>query len=64
MIAFRRLPSIPTTKNTSIKTHGPIVFKLDDLDNFVEQFAKKHGTTIKSKIQEKRLDNFNYNRYI
>jgi hypothetical protein len=43
MIAFRRLPSIPTHKNTSVKTHGRIVFELEDLDNFVEQFSEKHG---------------------
>ena len=58
MIAFRRLPSIPTHKDTSIKTHGRIVFELKDLDNFVEQFSERHGANNKFKIQEKSLDNF------
>ena len=59
MITFRRLPSIPTNKNTSVKTHGRIVFELEDLDNFVEQFSEKRVTGNKSKFQEKSLDNFN-----
>ena len=59
MIAFRRLPSIPTRNNISIKTHGRIVFELEDLDNFVEQFSEKQGPGNKFKIQEKSLDNFN-----
>ena len=59
MIAFRWLPSIPTHKNTSTKSHGRIVFELEDLDNFVEQFSEKYGPGNKSKIQEKSLDNFN-----
>ena len=59
MIAFRRLPSIPTRKNTSIKSHGRIVFELEDLDNFVDQFSEKNGPGNKFKIQEKSLDNFN-----
>jgi len=43
MITFPRLPSIPTRKDTSITSHGLIVFELDDLDNFVEQVSEKCG---------------------
>ena len=42
MIDFRRLPSIPTRNNISVKAHGRTVFELEDLDNFVEQFSKNH----------------------
>ncbi len=59
MIAFRRLPSIPTRENTAIKANGRIVFELKDMDNFVEQSSERHGTNNKFKIQEKSLDNFN-----
>jgi len=55
MIAFRRLPSIPTSKNSSVKSHDRIAFEFEDLDNFIEQFSEKHGAVINPKVRKKSL---------
>jgi len=44
------LNNAESSPSSSIKSHGRIVFELEDLDNFVEQFSEKRGVLPQNKM--------------